>query len=229
MGNFTLHQTMKIHITAALFASVASANILIKSEEAKQLIHSRVRRWGRSNMQEECFSIGKTCSQFEEFAEGAENVYGKKLIRRDDRTKEAFNNFYQTCHYDKPFCKNNDECRCNKQFKNWLKNPRDETWTTTTTTTTTTPEATTTKKSCGGWFSSCDDEEEDDKTTAKEKTTAKACGGLFQPACEGDEKTTAKSSATTGEWDATTKAGETEAICWWNCDNQPNDDPIIKK
>ena len=166
---------MKTYISALLFCSyLASANIIIKSKEANEVIQSRQKRasqgWSLSDVEQECFE--KTvCRNFEEFQEGAENVYGKSLIRKDRRSKQAYKNLYNRCHSADQFCSNRgNECECNVQFTNWLKNPELPTDTTeapitaklTTAEPTYVEETTTEVAECTGWF--CFSLEDDDTT-----------------------------------------------------------------
>ena len=115
----------------AFLATFASANIVINSKDAKEVIQSRQKRanlgkWG-SNLEKECFE-NNVCRAFEEFKEGAENIYGKPLIRKDKRTEHAYTNLYKNCHKNTQFCSNDgNDCQCNVQFKNWLEKPSDET------------------------------------------------------------------------------------------------------
>ena len=107
-----------------LTSTAVFANFQIDQDQAEGFLKSRIKRWIRSNMERECFTSRKICRNFEEFAEGAENVYGEQFIHEDRRTKSAHKNFYVNCHLDNPNCRRNGEnCECNKMFKNWLRNP----------------------------------------------------------------------------------------------------------
>merc|ERR1712048_1326548 len=136
------HSNMKLVAYGGLiwsscaFASSRSGDF-IQPDEAKQVINSRVRR-GWSELSE-CFGQGNFCDEYEEFAEAAENEWGKPLIRENRKSQVAFENFYTECHSDDYSCRDKgSSCKCNVQLKNWLDNPSSEPDTTTTTTTTTT-------------------------------------------------------------------------------------------
>merc|ERR1711997_337081 len=137
MGFTQLYIIMKGHIilpALVFLCEIASANILIESDEAKQILRSRRQkrsinlggftRW--SNVEKECFRK-EVCSDFEEFAEGAENIWGHEFIKEDRRTQDAFNNLYSACHENDRYCrKKANSCDCNEQFKKWLENPSDQ-------------------------------------------------------------------------------------------------------
>jgi hypothetical protein len=217
---------MKTYISAlAIFISIASANIIIKSEEAKQLIQSRTGEirskrgvcWSKKcrlkRFDRECTAY--VCDTFEEFQEGAENVYGKPLIRRDDRVKEAYQNLYLQCHNENQFCVTQKKnCKCNKWLKAWLEDPSKETEPptttippTTTTTSTTTASTTTGPTKC--WIFCSDDSKvttsttvgDGPSTTASNKATTE-CTGWFCPTPSSHKSndpkvTTASNKATT--------------------------------
>merc|ERR1712166_628198 len=179
MGTHRDTYKMKTYISTLLFCGhLASANIIIKSEEANEVIQSRQKRalqgaWGRSDMEKECFE-DDVCHAFEEFQEGAENIYGKPMIREERRTRQAYKNLYRRCHNGNQFCVNQGNvCECNVQFKNWLENPELPTDTTEAPITEmTTSEPSTTEPisvesttqddgGCAGWFCVTDSATED--------------------------------------------------------------------
>ena len=94
-------------IGSILFADRVFANRLIPSNEANQFFKSRNKRfisYFTSDVKLECF-LKDVCDSFEEFAEGAEKIYGKSLIRENLETQMVFEKVYLECHNDADSCK----------------------------------------------------------------------------------------------------------------------------
>ena len=134
--HFQLRMNMNTYITTLLLGNLVTANIMISSEEANEVIQIRQKRgfWEKvrlkvqvSNLERECFE-DDFCREWEDFQEAAENVYsGFKHVKREDPEVKHTWKLYRSCHYERLSpgkngnkCSGNS-CECNVPFKEWLK------------------------------------------------------------------------------------------------------------
>merc|ERR1712170_310070 len=219
MGRNGVSMKFSIHACLALVGLTDAWRI--ESQDANQVLSRETRGAGRGMAK--CL---KQVCRYEDFAERAENVYGKAIFgevsswrftrkknKPNQSTVAAFQKLYKKCHFDNPDCrKQGKQCEC---FQNMLYYLQNEEYPTTTAEPTTAAQVTTTKKSGGFCLWNCGNNNQPATTTATPTTTPKPSTTAAVTTTQ--KPTTAKQTTSTAAATTTddSAAGTTQTDCWW--------------